>query len=126
MDPSPPPCLACGTCCFSNLETYVPVTGDDHERLGERAEALTRFVGNRAFMRMEDGHCAALFVDAERGEFACTVYERRPATCRELERGSPACDGELVTKGGRPRARLALVRAGAARGAVRRGDERLS
>jgi hypothetical protein len=37
---SAPECLACGTCCFSNLEMYVRVSGDDHARLAERAEEL--------------------------------------------------------------------------------------
>ena len=27
-------CLHCGVCCFSRLETYVRVTGDDWTRLG--------------------------------------------------------------------------------------------
>jgi Fe-S-cluster containining protein len=105
-----PECLSCGTCCFSTLETYVRVTGEDHARLGERAEALTTFVGNRAYMRMTDGHCAALRVDPEAGRFVCTVYEARPSTCRELERGSPECLGELATKGDRPRRYLISCR----------------
>jgi len=53
-------------------------------------------------MRMIDGHCAALAVDVENRRFRCTVYDRRPATCRDLERGSPACMGERVTKRERP------------------------
>jgi Fe-S-cluster containining protein len=95
-------CLACGTCCFSQLDTYVRVTGDDFERLGDRAEALTAFVENRAYMRMVDGHCAALSVDRAARRFVCTVYDARPTTCRELARGSPACLGEIATKGERP------------------------
>ncbi len=103
---SPPPCLECGSCCFSNLETSVRVTGDDHERLGGAAEDLVRFIGNRAYMRMQDGHCAALACDP-RGTFACTVHATRPRTCRELARGSPQCAGELEAKAARP---LDLVR----------------
>ena len=98
-----PACLDCGTCCFSTLDTYVRVTGDDYARLGDRAEALTTFVGNRAFMRMIDGHCAALRVDPVARRFACTVYDARPATCRDLARGSPECLGEIATKGDRSR-----------------------
>ncbi|HEX8796540.1 MAG TPA: YkgJ family cysteine cluster protein, partial [Polyangiaceae bacterium] len=92
---SPPPCLECGACCFSNLETAVRVTGDDHERLGADAEGLVHFVGNRAYMRLADGHCAALRVEPS-GRFVCTVYETRPEVCRHLERGSPQCAGELA------------------------------
>lgn len=83
------------------------MTGDDHARLGSEAERLVRFIGNRAFMRMSDGHCAALVIDRENGRFVCSVYHARPDTCRTLERGGPACEGELATKSERPR--LALL-----------------
>ena len=110
---APPPCLECGTCCFSNLETSVRVTGDDHARLGEAAEDLVVFIGNRAYMRLaESGHCAALHVDGSSGRFVCSVYELRPACCRELERGSPQCAGELFTKAGRAEGRLVELRRG--------------
>jgi Fe-S-cluster containining protein len=111
---APPPCLDCGTCCFSNLETSVRVTGDDYERLGEAAEAFVNFIGNRAYMRLAGGHCAALRVELE-GRFVCTVYERRPQACRDLERASPQCAGELYTKAGRANARLVELRRGAGR-----------
>ncbi len=91
-------------CCFSTLENYVRVTGDDWTRLGDVAERVAQFAGNRAFMRMREGHCAALELRrAEDGaaEFFCSVYERRPQICRDLERGSPECAGELETKGAR-------------------------
>jgi uncharacterized protein len=107
--PEPPPCLECGTCCFSTLETSVRVTGDDHERLGAAAEDLVNFVGNRAYMRFADGHCAALRIELE-GRFVCTVYETRPDACRDLERASPRCAGELFTKPGRASARLVELR----------------
>lgn len=83
------------------------VTGDDHGRLGDDAEGLTVWHGNQVFLRMEDGHCAALEVDGAVGHFACRVYGRRPAICRELERGSRACRGERGMK--EERAREALV-----------------
>lgn len=91
-------------CCHSNLDTYVRVTGDDWDRLGADADRVAHFVGNRAYMRMIDGHCAALVVRAGADgarEFFCTVYERRPQVCRDLERGSPECEGELLAKAGR-------------------------
>src|SRR5580704_7608597 len=97
-----PQCLACGVCCFSRLETYVRVTGDDYERLGDRAEELVRFDGHRAYMRMADGHCAALRVDRSSRELVCSAYDTRPQTCRDLARGSGACLGELATKRRRP------------------------
>lgn len=101
MTAVPVDCLRCGTCCFSDLPTYVRVTGDDHERLGDAADSLVHFEGNRAYMRMEDGHCAALGI-APNGEYACRIYPLRPQTCRDLEQGSGACEGELETKRERP------------------------
>lgn len=102
MNPTPPPtdCLACGACCFSQLPTYVRVTGDDWSRLAGQAEAVAYFVGTRAYMRMEDGHCAALAVrkNGGRSEYFCTIYEQRPQVCRDLARGSPQCDAEWEQK----------------------------
>jgi uncharacterized protein len=104
-----PACLACGSCCFSRLDTFVRVLGDDYARLGERADTLVRFDGVRAYMRMTDGHCSALEIEPGVGQFVCTVYAARPAVCRELERDSGACHGERAQKSDRPL--LALRRA---------------
>lgn len=106
-----PACLACGACCFSRLATYVRVSGDDYARLGERADELAHFgdTDNRAYMRMVDGHCAALVVDGAAGELVCNAYETRPDACRDLTRGLGACLGELEMKAERPL--LALARA---------------
>ena len=104
-----PECLACGACCFSKLATYVRVTGDDHARLGELAEHVTVFEGNRCYMRMSEGHCAALVI-APSGEFRCSVYEHRPDVCRELARGSSACAAEREQKEPRTHAALRVLR----------------
>ena len=108
--PHVPECLRCAACCFSRLETFVRVTGSDYARLGERAEELARFDGIRAYMRMVDGHCAALQVDAASAQLACSAYEERPQICRELGRGSAECLAEREAKSERPL--LALRRAG--------------
>lgn len=100
--PDAPACLSCGACCFSQLENYVPVTGADHARIGAQVDELTHFEGNRCYMNMHEGHCAALVIDLPGRRFVCSIYERRPDTCRDLERGSPACRGEIHAKGGRP------------------------
>ncbi len=105
-----PGCLACGTCCFSEAERYVKVSGADYERLGDDAERYVAFLGHEAFMQMAEGHCAALVIDPASGWFVCQVYERRPAICRDLERGSPHCLGELDTKASRPGQALARLR----------------
>lgn len=109
MTAAPPPCLECGACCFSNLETAVRVTGDDHERLGAAAEHLVHFVGNRAYMRVADGRCAALRVEPS-GRFVCTVYEVRPEVCRALDRGSAHCSAERHAKAERAAAHLVQLR----------------
>lgn len=107
-------CTRCGACCFSESPRHARVTGDDYERLGEAdAERLVEFIGNQAFMRIVGAegtrHCAALVLDAKSGTFLCSVYERRPAICRELERGSGACAGERALKLGRTKVALTVL-----------------
>ncbi len=89
-------CLRCGACCTSPSARHVPVTGRDWDRLADRADELTDWTESHAFMRMERGRCIALADDADR--LRCTVYERRPDVCRELERGGPACEAERARK----------------------------
>jgi uncharacterized protein len=112
--PVPDDCTACSVCCFSTLPEYVRVYGCDHDRMDDRARGLTHFIGNRCYMRIEDGRCAALVLDPERGRFLCSIYEARPDCCRGLERGSGACRGELQEKRERPL--IALERLRRARG----------
>src|SRR6185312_6658125 len=40
-----PECTACGTCCFSTLPEYIRVFGVDLDRMDDRAQALTHFLG---------------------------------------------------------------------------------
>ena len=97
----PADCLRCGVCCHSDAEAYVWVTAHDVALLGPDATRLVQVIGRDAFMRMRDGHCAALEVRrAADGapEFFCTVYDRRPEICRELGRGSPECRADLEAK----------------------------
>ncbi len=114
-EPPPDDCTRCAACCFSNSPLHARVTGDDHRRLGEDAERLVEWIGNAAFMRLEPVtdalmRCAALSIDAASGAFACSVYATRPAVCRDLARGSPACRGEIATKGDRPKRALHVLR----------------
>lgn len=97
-----PECTACGTCCFSTLPEYVRVFGCDLDRMDDRAQAYTHFLGNRCYMRIEDGRCAALVIDPRARRFTCAIYEMRPDVCRSLERGTGACLGERQEKGERP------------------------
>lgn len=101
---APADCRHCGVCCFSALETFVRVSGDDWARLGDAAPKVAQFIGHRAYLRMHDGHCAALEIktlDDGRRDFFCTIYDRRPQICRDLARGSPECAGERASKAAR-------------------------
>ena len=69
-----PQCLACGACCFSTLDTYVRVSGDDHARLGDAGQLLCHFIEHRCYMRLEDGHCAALRCDVA-ASFFCAASD---------------------------------------------------
>ena len=54
--------------------------------------------------------CIALAIDPATGSFACSIYETRPQVCRDLERGSSGCRGELATKADRPKRALSVLR----------------
>ena len=97
-----PECTSFGTCCFSDLPEYVRVFGVDMDRMDERAAGYTHFIGNRCYMRLEGGHCAALVIDPEARLFLCAIYEMRPDVCRSLDRGSGSCRGEIHEKSARP------------------------
>ena len=102
----PTDCLRCGACCFSPSDQFVRVTGEDWTRLGEAAGRVAHFVGNRAFMRMSEGHCAALEIRRAGdggAEYFCTLYDRRPQICRDLARGSAECEGEIAVTSGQRR-----------------------
>jgi Fe-S-cluster containining protein len=113
-DDTPDDCMRCGACCFSDSPRHARVTGDDHQRLGDDAETLVEWIGNEAFMKIErvtgEMHkCVALGIDAAAGTFACSIYERRPQVCRDLEQGSGGCRGELETKSERPKRALVVL-----------------
>jgi uncharacterized protein len=97
-----PECMDCGVCCFSSLPEYVRVFGADWDRMDEKAHELTQFIGNRCYMRIEDGRCAALVIDPLARRFTCSIYEVRPDCCRVLQRGQGHCLGELHEKAHRP------------------------
>lgn len=103
-----PECTACGACCFSTFPEYVRVFGCDWDRMDERARAFTHFLGNRCYLRIEEGRCAALVVDVagvpegKAPRFLCSIYEARPDVCRSLERGGGACRSDRHAKSDRP------------------------
>ena len=78
--------------------------------MGDQAPALVHFVENKAYLKMVDGHCAALVVDPETEQFVCSAYEVRPTICRELERGSSQCEAERYEREGAVRRHLRVLR----------------
>lgn len=74
----------------------MPVTTEDMLRLGEGAERLTREIDGARFLKMVDGRCAEL--QHQEGDWVCSIYKNRPAVCRQLQRGSPACLTERALK----------------------------
>lgn len=81
---------------------YLQLFGGDLDRLTPEQLGFVARVGERAFMRLEDGRCAALVADVEAREFRCGIYEARPDVCRALERGSSGCKFEYDRKASAP------------------------
>jgi len=82
-------CQACGACCYGP-EEYVSVNGADLCRFDGRT--LGRYVvrrRDRVFLRMVQGHCAALH--ARQGHFSCRIYSMRPTPCHVVEAGGREC-----------------------------------
>lgn len=85
-------CVGCGRCCHGPAN-YVQVFDEDlplftPEMLAKLVVLSTVPVdqrpvgatGKERFMRMENGHCAAL--DTRGGKFVCSIYAQRPILCR--------------------------------------------
>jgi uncharacterized protein len=98
----PADCRDCGRCCFSELPEYVRVFGVDLDRMTDEMQLHTHFIGNRCYMRLEEGHCTALVIDPISRRSICGIYEGRPDVCRSLERGTSSCFGEFSAKADRP------------------------
>ncbi len=73
-------CQACGACCAYDREwPIVEPTDDVPPELVERGA-----------MRFRGGRCVALQGEVG-GCVGCTIYERRPAVCRDCAPGSISC-----------------------------------
>lgn len=99
----PPDCLECGACCVDPCPdesgTYVDVTPEDVDRLGNfasRTKSLTLFQDRKAQRAIEsaqvDGCTRCVFLKGTIGSrVGCEVYRKRPAACVEFTPGSHAC-----------------------------------
>jgi Fe-S-cluster containining protein len=82
-------CLSCGACCYGP-EEYVAVSAVDLCRMTKKAASrYVVTVGERKYMRMVHGHCAALH--ARQGHYSCRVYGMRPQPCKIVDAGSREC-----------------------------------
>ncbi len=89
-------CTRCGACCQAphpDAQWYVAVNEVERTKLPAHStvvEADPRY-GKACRMATSDtGRCVAL--DGHVGELVtCTVYEDRPAPCREFQNGAAPC-----------------------------------
>lgn len=82
-----PACAGCGQCCHLLVELVAGVDDDVPEEL------VVEHGGVRCLEQHGDGACMALDLATR----LCTIYERRPQTCRQFERGSGLCRTVLAT-----------------------------
>jgi Fe-S-cluster containining protein len=87
-------CRTCGACCVPELKLpfYVGVTERDLARLTPRFRS--RNVARGSILTKVDrvGHCVCVALQGTVGRRVnCTIYERRPDACRQLEAGRRAC-----------------------------------
>ncbi|WNV06885.1 YkgJ family cysteine cluster protein [Candidatus Methylospira mobilis] len=83
-------CLRCGACC---REAYDSVEVELDEPVRVTHPDLVLCDGKRCKLkRTEQNRCQALNGGGAPTEaYACSIYEDRPRTCREFERGGAHC-----------------------------------
>ena len=84
------PCLACGACCMSFRVSFYWAEADARGLPAVLTEQLTPFHACMAGTNRERPRCIAL-LGAAGGPTACSVYDRRPAPCREVQPGDDKC-----------------------------------
>jgi len=93
-----PACAGCGSCCHLVVE-LTPGVDDVPE------EFVVEHEGVRCMEQRGDGACVALDPVTR----LCTIYERRPSTCRSFMRAEALCRKAVaraiaaLANGGRPR-----------------------
>jgi hypothetical protein len=75
-------CMTCGACC---REAYDAVDVGPRAAARIAASMIERRDG-RLYLRRAGDRCAAL-----EGHYRCTMYDARPASCRDFERGGRHC-----------------------------------
>lgn len=85
-----PACAGCGLCCHLVVELRP---GDDVP-----TDLVAVRVGVRCMDQHGDGACVAL----DPATRLCTIYENRPQTCRDFNRGEAICRKLVSRTGGSP------------------------
>ena len=80
-------CLTCGACC---REAYHSVSVSLRDPVVWKQPGLIVRDGHRFSLLRAAERCAALESEAP-GQYHCRIYEDRPRTCRDFERGGRHC-----------------------------------
>ena len=78
------PTVSCNTCRANCCKLEVILMGGDD--VPDALIHIDRW-GGHVMARLNDGWCAAL----DRDTLLCSIYEQRPAVCREYELGGSDC-----------------------------------
>ncbi len=81
-------CSGCEACCC-RLEVLLITDSGVPDRYIE----VDKW-GARRMARLDDGWCSAL----DRNTMLCSIYEKRPGICRELEMGEDECLTERAAR----------------------------
>ncbi|MFO0757467.1 MAG: YkgJ family cysteine cluster protein [Byssovorax sp.] len=96
-------CLTCGACCREGSDGRILVPVEDivrWRRTGRNDIADSLVEGHfseMAFPSRPDGSC--VYLGAEAGPHACSIYPIRGTTCREFEAGSAQCHSYRRARG---------------------------
>jgi hypothetical protein len=82
----PVECARCGACC---REAYHAVNVSMRDPVVWKQPALVVRSGHRFSLLRAGDRCAALRLES--GSYSCDIYEDRPRTCRDFERGGRHC-----------------------------------
>lgn len=89
-------CMSCGACCAWS-DTW-PEFGDDEEDPPERMDAIPMDMVDCDHGRMKcDGDRCSALVGVIGVAVSCSIYEHRPAVCRQFSPGSDGC--RMVRRG---------------------------
>lgn len=88
--PEENPCIACGACCVTYRVSFYWAEADALGLPEHLVEQLTPFYACMAGTNQPRSRCQALTGEIG-GSVACSVYEQRPAACREVLPGDEKC-----------------------------------